>query len=291
MFHLFLPQMRMSVDSIVERAQAAETAGFEGIAFMDHLAPPLAEEHDMWEAITIAGWVLANTSTLVAGHLVLFDALRHPSVLARQVATLDHASGGRFELGIGWGSVPQELAPYGFETPAARDRVTRLGESLAIMKALWTGEAVDFDGEFFQLRGARQRPATTRAIPITIGGTGPRTLELVREHAHWWNVPIHQIDRLDEMRPAAGNAQVTVQQTVCLLHDESQRAEATATIARRFGATPMGREMVIGTTDELADHFCRQRDRGVARHYLWFSDFAPADTLARFGDVIAAVGG
>ena len=108
-FHLFLPQMRMSLDDLVERARAAEAAGFEGIALMDHLAPPLATQHDMWEAMTAATWLLARTDALVVGHLVLCDPLRHPAVLARQAATLDHASGGRFELGIGWGSVPAEL--------------------------------------------------------------------------------------------------------------------------------------------------------------------------------------
>src|SRR3954454_20283613 len=99
-FHLYLPQMRMTHDAIVERAQAAERAGFEGIAFMDHLAPPLAADQDMWDAMSLAGWVLARTATLKVGHLVLCDAFRHPAVLARQVASLDHASGGRFELGI-----------------------------------------------------------------------------------------------------------------------------------------------------------------------------------------------
>ncbi|MGH9232657.1 MAG: LLM class flavin-dependent oxidoreductase, partial [Acidimicrobiales bacterium] len=97
-FHLFLPQMRMPVDAIVERALAAEAAGFEGLALMDHLAPPLAAEHDMWEAMPAATWLLSRTRSLVVGHLVLCDPLRHPAVLARQAATLDHASGGRFEL-------------------------------------------------------------------------------------------------------------------------------------------------------------------------------------------------
>lgn len=59
-FHLFLPQMRISHAAIVERALAAEAVGFEGIAFMDHLAPPLNWGHDMWEALSIAGWVLAR---------------------------------------------------------------------------------------------------------------------------------------------------------------------------------------------------------------------------------------
>src|SRR6476661_4887557 len=68
-FHLFLPQMRMTHAGIVERARAAEAAGFTGVAFMDHLAPPMADDQDMWEAMSIAGWVLAHTTTLIAGHL------------------------------------------------------------------------------------------------------------------------------------------------------------------------------------------------------------------------------
>ena len=137
-------------------------AGFEGIALMDHLAPPLAEQHYMWEAMALAGWLLARTESLTVGHLVLCDPLRHPTVLARQAATLDHASGGRFELGIGWGSVPDELVTFGVDPVEPRRRVERLGESLEVIRALWTGEPVDYDGEWFHLRGAQQRPAPSR---------------------------------------------------------------------------------------------------------------------------------
>src|SRR5664280_772468 len=94
--------MRMGVGAITERAMAAEASGFGGIAFMDHLAPPLSESAPMFEAMTLAAWVAARTTDLVVGHLVLCDALRHPAMLARQAVTLDHASGGRFELGLGW---------------------------------------------------------------------------------------------------------------------------------------------------------------------------------------------
>src|SRR5687768_6776382 len=106
---LFLPQMRMSLDTLVERAKVAEAAGFVGIAGMDHLAPPLAFEHTMYDAFVTATWQAAHTSTLKVGSLVLCDAFRHPAVLARECVSLDHASGGRFELGIGWGSVADEF--------------------------------------------------------------------------------------------------------------------------------------------------------------------------------------
>jgi alkanesulfonate monooxygenase SsuD/methylene tetrahydromethanopterin reductase-like flavin-dependent oxidoreductase (luciferase family) len=285
-FHLFLPQMRMTHDAIVERARAAETAGFEGVAFMDHLAPPLADDQDMWEAMSIAGWVLAHTTTLTVSHLVLCDSVRHPAMLARQVTSLDHASGGRFELGIGWGSVPEELATFGIGSTNAPERVSRLAESLAIMRALWSGEPVHHEGEHFTLVGAQQRPVPTRRIPITIGGTGVRTLALVRDFADWWNVPLHQLDRLDERRSQAGDARVSVQQMVALVPSESERTEVHATAMRRFG----GMGPVIGTEPELVDHFQALTARGVERFYVWFADFAPVTTLERFAGVIAAAG-
>jgi alkanesulfonate monooxygenase SsuD/methylene tetrahydromethanopterin reductase-like flavin-dependent oxidoreductase (luciferase family) len=288
-FHLFLPQMRMSHEAIVERALVAETAGFEGIAFMDHLAPPLGAEYDMWEAMSIAGWVLARTTSLTVGHLVLCDAMRHPAVLARQATSLDHASGGRFELGIGWGSVVDEFETFGVGSTLASERVGRLAESLAIIRRLWTGEVVDHEGEYFRLVGAQQRPVPTRSIPITIGGVGQRTLALVREHADWWNVPVHQLDLLDERRTRAGAARISVQIMVALATSDADVPSVAERMQRRFGATPLGAQLVVGTASELAAHVDGLRRRGVERFYVWFGDFAPPETLRRFAEVIAAV--
>jgi alkanesulfonate monooxygenase SsuD/methylene tetrahydromethanopterin reductase-like flavin-dependent oxidoreductase (luciferase family) len=284
-FHLFLPQMRMTHEAIVDRAVTAEAAGFEGIAFMDHLAPPLALEHDMWEAMSIASWVLARTTTLQVGHLVLCDSFRHPAVLARQVTSLDHASGGRFELGIGWGSVPVEMATFGVGSTEPRERVGRLAESLDIMRRLWAGDVVDYQGEFFTLAGAQQRPVPTRHIPVTVGGVGKRTLEITRAHADWWNVPVHELHRVTELRDRVGDAAVSIQQMVALLPDESHREEVTALVRRRFGS--LARTMAIGTAAELADHFAALRAQGVERCYAWFADFAAPATLERFAEVIA----
>ncbi len=287
-YHLFLPQMRMSHEAIVERALAAEASGFEGIAFMDHLAPPLAEGQPMWEAMEIASWVLARTTTLRVGHLVLCDALRHPAVLARQVTTLDHASGGRFELGIGWGSVPEELQTFGVGSTEPRQRVQRLSESLQIMEALWSGEPVDFAGEHFTLMGAQQQPVPSGPITTTIGGVGPRTLELVRRHADWWNLPVHRLDRLDELRESAGDARVSVQQMVALVPEGGDRGTVTEQVVRRFGADGLGSRVVIGTAPELVEHFGRLEETGVERVYAWFADFAPPATLADFAEVVSA---
>lgn len=287
-FHLFLPQMRMPLDDIVARALAAEAAGFEGIAFMDHLTPPLASGQDMWEAMTVATWVLARTSRLQVGHLVLCDWFRHPAVLARQIATLDHASGGRIELGIGWGSIPEELAAFGLGAPSAPARVERLDESLTLLRRWWSGEPIAHEGAHFSVADAQQRPVPTRRIPVTVGGVGPRTLDVVRRHADWWNLPVHHLEKLDALRPQIGEAKVSMQCMVALVPSEAERDEIVSVAQRRFGGTAMGRNLVVGTVPELTDHFGALHARGVDRFYVWLADFAPPSTLQGFGAVIAA---
>src|SRR5215510_13080288 len=150
-FNLFLPQMRLSFDQLVERARAAEAAGFVGVTGMDHLAPPLAEAQPMFDAMVTTAWLAAHTERARVGSLVLCDAFRHPAVLARQAVSIDHASGGRFELGIGAGSVPDEFPVFGIGPTEPRDRVARLRETLEVVRALWTGDVVDYDGEFHHL--------------------------------------------------------------------------------------------------------------------------------------------
>src|ERR1700739_4728122 len=100
-WYLFLPQVRVPVADIVERARHAEASGFSGIAFIDHLEAPGLPDESIWEAMCVATWVAAKTERLRIGHLVLCDAFRHPAVLAKQAVTLSEASGGRFELGLG----------------------------------------------------------------------------------------------------------------------------------------------------------------------------------------------
>ena len=283
--NLFLPQMRLSFEQLVARARAAEAAGFVGVTGMDHLAPPMAEGQPMYEAIVTTTWLAAHTERINVGSLVLCDAFRLPALLAKQAVSIDHASGGRFELGIGWGSVPAELSVYGVGSDVPRHRVARLRESLEVIRALWAGEAVDHEGEHHQLHGARQEPRPLVHIPIVIGGTGPKTMALVREHADWWNVHIGDVHRLDELRPQAGDARVSIQQMVALVTEGADRATVEEQARRRFGyADPL-----IGTASELVDAYGALGDQGVERVYTWFCDFAPPDTLAEFGETVISL--
>jgi alkanesulfonate monooxygenase SsuD/methylene tetrahydromethanopterin reductase-like flavin-dependent oxidoreductase (luciferase family) len=275
---LFLPQVRLEIPDIVERARAAETAGFDGIALIDHLEPPGAVHQGIWEAMTVATWVASHTERLRIGHLVLCDAFRQPAVLAKEAVTLAAASGNRFELGLGWGSWPQEFdrfgLPDGDDAPA---RVARLERNLGLIRQYW-GEA-DADGVI-------QEPRPQRRIPLVLGGTGKKTMDLVRRHADWWNVPSHQLDRLPALLPTVGDVRVSVQQMVGFIGADADREEVTAVSTRRFGH--LGSGLVCGDAAQLVEHFEGLSGQGVERFYVWFADFAQPATLAEFAETVIA---
>ena len=286
-FWLYLPQMRMPFGTMTERARAAERAGFDGVALMDHLAPPGLTSADMYDAMTTAAVIAMGTDRLKIGHLVLCSTFRHPSVLAQQLVSLDHLSGGRCELGIGWGSVPGELTRFGLPLAAATARAARLRECLQVIEALFTGQPADFDGEFFTLRGAQLSPRPLGGrIPVVIGGGGARlTMPLVASYADWWNCPSYAIDRLDQLRPLAGRARISSQHPVGLAPTPDDLPAVTALAQRRFGSWG---GLISGTAADVAVRLAGFCDRGVERFYLQFSDFATPDTLARFGDEVIA---
>ncbi|MGV0782506.1 LLM class flavin-dependent oxidoreductase [Mycolicibacterium peregrinum] len=269
---LFLPQVRLAVDDVVERAQVAEASGFDGIAFIDHLEAPGATHQNIWEAMTVATWVAARTERLRIGHLVLCDAFRHPSVLAKQAVTLSEASGGRFELGLGSGSWPQEFERFGIESGDAAARVRRLGENLDLLHQYWG------DGE----RGQVPRPS--HPIPLVLGGTGKRMMELVRAHADWWNIPSHQLDRLPALLPTVGSARASLQQMVGFVGRDADRTAVTERSTRLFGH--LGDGLVCGNAAELTAHFAELSAQGVERFYVWFADFAAPQTISEFAETV-----
>ena len=280
-FQLFLPQMRMTLPTMVERVQIAVDAGFDGVALMDHLAPPMAESQPMWDAMVAATWLGARTTGTV-GHLVLCDAFRHPAVLARQAVSLDHATEGRFELGIGWGSVPTEFPTFGVGETAPRARVDRLTETLEVLQALWSGETVSYAGEHHTLVDAQQVPAPERHIPIVIGGAGPRTLGLVARFADWWNLPINKLGQFEELREKTGRARPSLQERVTFVPEGGDRATIVETAMRRFSDTGHA----VGNASELVEHYAARAAAGIERTYVWTSDFAHPDTLAEFGETV-----
>jgi alkanesulfonate monooxygenase SsuD/methylene tetrahydromethanopterin reductase-like flavin-dependent oxidoreductase (luciferase family) len=274
-WYLFLPQVRVPVADIVERARHAEASGFTGIAFIDHLEAPGLPDESIWEAMSVATWVAAKTERLRIGHLVLCDAFRHPAVLAKQAVTLSEASDGRFELGLGSGSWPAEFTRFdvGQQDPVAR--VKQLESHLDVMAQYW-GRGDD--------ASRSQSPLPTHPIPLILGGTGRRMMELVCRYADWWNIPANHIDRLAELAPAAGSARVSIQQMIGFVRKDSDPVKVREVSARRFGI--LGSGLVCGDADELSGHFSNLSGQGVERFYVWFADFAAPESLHEFGETV-----
>ena len=274
-WYLFLPQVRVPVADIVDRARHAEASGFTGIAFIDHLEAPGLHDESIWEAMSVATWVAAKTERLRIGHLVLCDAFRHPAVLAKQAVTLSEASDGRFELGLGSGSWPAEFTRFdvGQQDPVAR--VKQLESHLDVIGQYWgRGDNAT----------RSQSPLPTHPIPLILGGTGRRMMELVRRYADWWNIPANHIDRLAELAPAAGSARVSIQQMIGFVRKDSDPAKVREVSARRFGN--LGSGLVCGDADELSGHFSNLSGQGVDRFYVWFADFAAPESLHEFGETV-----
>lgn len=159
----------------------------------DHLDPIFSDR----DGPVFEGWtMLAALSGIVErirlGVMVTGNTYRHPSVLANMAATLDVASGGRLEIGLGTGWVEAEHHAYGISLPSWRERFDRLEETCEILHLLFTKDAADFDGSYYRLEGAAALPKPLQKPhpPIVIGGTGEkRTLRIAALWADEWNLP------------------------------------------------------------------------------------------------------
>jgi probable F420-dependent oxidoreductase len=162
----------------VQLAQTAEEYGFDTFAVPDHLGNQVGP-------LAALGALSQATSTIRLGTSVLANGFRHPAILAKEATTIDVLSKGRLELGIGAGWMKDEFDKAGipFETPGVRIR--RLDEALTILDGLMRGETVDFDGEFYQIKGLEgsPRPRQGPRPPIAVGGGGPKMLALAAKHA------------------------------------------------------------------------------------------------------------
>ncbi len=273
-YWLFLPQARLSGDDVVGMARLAEETGYVGAALIDHLVMPLAEQQPLFEAMTTATWVAAHTTTLKLGHLVLCDALRHPATLAKQAVTLDHLSGGRFELGIGWGSWARELTGFGVTDQEPKERAARLVESVATIKSLWAGEPA-LEG------GLPQVPLPLTKIPLLVGGVGPTALKLAREHADWWNITAPRLDKLDAVRDQVAPARLSAHLMVALDRPGEEPGTALARAKKQFPTFLTG---IVGGTPEQIRAEIEALD--VERVYVWLAPPLDPWAIVAFADQI-----
>ena len=164
---------------------------FESAWTMDHfypLSPPLDGTH--LESWAVLAAMAQATKRLRLGCMVNGMHYRHPAVTANAAVTVDHISGGRFNLGLGAGWFEPESKAYGIPLGTLKERFDRFDEGLEVITSLLTNEYTDFNGRYYQLTNARCEPKPVQPrIPIVIGGGGPkRTLPAAARWADMWDL-------------------------------------------------------------------------------------------------------
>lgn len=190
-FGLDVAQHRMSWDELVRRVRLAEDWGFDGVWGFDHFQPMYGEgPGETFEGMTTLAALSGLTSRIRLALLVTGVTYRHPSVLAAQALTIDHASHGRLELALGAAWFEKEHGELGIPFPPVAQRFDLLEDTLEIVQRLFTGDVVSYDGKAVSLHDAQLRPVPVQQPhpPIWVGGTGPtRTLPLVARYADAWH--------------------------------------------------------------------------------------------------------
>jgi alkanesulfonate monooxygenase SsuD/methylene tetrahydromethanopterin reductase-like flavin-dependent oxidoreductase (luciferase family) len=178
-------------------ARAGELGVFDSAWMNDHITDPSLERGgSSWEALTTITALIHRVPGLVVGHGVLSNTFRHPVLLAKAATLLDHATGGRFVLGLGAGWHEGEHLPFGIPLPPMPERFDRFESAVHVLKALFSDEAgrepgVSRPDPFYPLDGATNDPPplTPGGPPIWLGGQKRRGLALVAEHGDGWMLP------------------------------------------------------------------------------------------------------
>jgi probable F420-dependent oxidoreductase len=289
-----------------EKARRAEALGYTSLLLPDHFQA-------QWGPLVAAAVAAEATGRLRVGTLVLCNDYRHPLVLAKEIATLDLASGGRVEVGLGagWKREDYDVAGMAFDPPAAR--IERMAEALGVLKALWSSEGpVELRGRHYTISGAvgTPRPVSRPHPPICIGGGGRRLLTLAAREAQIVSLnatlrggtigpgtlagasPAAFDEKLDWVREAAGArfAEIELQCHCPFVTVGSEGRAAREALARQLDLAvehaawfPLA---LCGTVDELCDALERRRERWGFSYTI-----VPSDRMEAFAPVVARLGG
>jgi alkanesulfonate monooxygenase SsuD/methylene tetrahydromethanopterin reductase-like flavin-dependent oxidoreductase (luciferase family) len=190
------------LDRIRELVRAAEEAApLEVIGIQDH-----PYQHHFLDTWSLIPTLLSETRRVSFFTDVANLPLRPPAVMAKAAASLDVLSGGRFELGLGAGGLPDPIAGFGGPRRSPGESVEALEEAIDVIRLLWSDQrSVSFEGKHYRLDDARPGPPPAHPIGIWLGAFKPRMLRLVGRKADGWLPSLGVLDR-DELR--AGNRRI-----------------------------------------------------------------------------------
>lgn len=273
-------------------AQVVEALGFAGLYRSDHFTNSSGINKDSLELWVSLTWLASHTQRIAFGSLVTPVSFRDPVFTARTAMQVDDLSGGRLELGVGAGWQEREHNAFGYDLLDVPHRFQRYQEGLEVLTRLMKhgDEPVDFNGQYYQLRGAQLLPRPNRpgGPPLVIGGNGEqRTLPLVVRYADQWNavdLPAERVKalnaRLDEMLRAAGRDARSVRRT--LMTSLAFGEDKNALQARLGGRDPQSmreRGALVGTPVEIRGQLHALEEAGVQRVMLRWADMDDLDGL------------
>jgi F420-dependent oxidoreductase-like protein len=222
---LDVSQHQLTWEELLARVRFAEEAGFEGAWVFDHFKPlygdPAGPCLEAWTLLAALGSI---TKRVRLGALVTGVTYRHPAVLAAQIVTVDHASAGRVDIGMGAAWFQTEHQMFGIDFPTTRERVARLNEALQVIDALLTRDEVTFNGRYYTLEHAtyRPRPIQQPRPPIWVGASGTRMIEIAARQADVWHSfgSVAELERkaalLDQNASRAGRDPSTILRSRCV---------------------------------------------------------------------------
>lgn len=263
----FWPQPTQSFETVSALANHVEQTGWDGLWLADHFMPNAEDTNQPWpEAWTTLGALAASVPRIRLGTLVTGNTYRHPAVLAKMAATIDHISGGRLVLGLGSGWQENEHEKYGIPFHTIGGRLRRLEEACQVIKRLFTEDSVTFDGKFYQLDDAPLWPKPVQSpLPLLIGGGGEKmTLRITAKYADEWNVwgnvdtLKHKMSVLDRHCETVGRDPSKIQRSavalVFLSDDEA--------FVKKMSADP-SRPTLAGNASQLAEMIAAYKEAGV----------------------------
>jgi F420-dependent oxidoreductase-like protein len=280
---------------------------FSSLFLMDHLVPPGGEndpDEPCLESGTLLGAAAQATDRIKLGCLVTANTFRHPALLAKMAATLDHVSRGRLILALGAGWNEFEHAAYGIALPALRERMDRFEEAVRILRLFLDsgpGERVAFEGEHYRLREAPFAPGFVQERPpLMIGGGGEkRTLRIAARYADVVNIPslLGELGRkLEVLRAhcdAVGRDQGAIEKTAhfpLVMSEDPATVEAVRGVVARHLGLPVEtirREAPIGSRHFVQDLVGRYGELGVSEIVLPVIHPYDLDALGRLSEAFA----
>lgn len=185
-----IPDPVAAYDRMTQIAQVADESGFETLWLADHFISAMPSQAAVFEAWISLAALARDTSRVRLGHMVTGNGYRNPAHLAKMASTLDVLSGGRLAFGIGAGWHEPDYIGYGYDLGDGPERLRKLGESVQIIKALWSEEEVTFKGRYYRTEGAINQPKGVQSpIPMLIAGGGEKvTLKLAAKYGTGCNI-------------------------------------------------------------------------------------------------------